>query len=298
MGLARQADGLGDAAQVVVHDDHVGGFHGDVGAHRAHGESDVGLRQGRRIVDAVAGHAGGAKALLQRSDLGQLVFGQQVAMRFVDAGLRGDRPGSRHVVASEHDRRDAQRLEFGYGLARRFLDGVGDREDGDDAAFIGQQGYRSPLRFVRVEHRFDVGAALIALLHQPLVAKHVGAAVDAAPRAATRQCSEIVDLARPIDRADRAVFLLQSLRNGFRYGVIGAFGQVQGDASDTPDKCLVGAGWQRGPRHQFRLAFGEGAGLVERDGLQVARFFQVRSALDQDAAPRCRCQRADDRHRR
>ena len=298
MGLARQADGLGNAAQVVVHDDHVGRFHGDVGTHRAHGESDVGLRQGRRIVDAVAGHAGGAEALLQCLDFSQLVVGQQVAMRFVDAGQRGDRSGSRHVVAGEHDRRDAQRLEFGHGLARRFLDGVGDREDGDDTTFIGQQGHGAPLYFMRVEHRLDVGAALIALLHQPLVAKHVGATVDAALRTATRQCSEIVDLARHIDRADRAVFLLQSLRNGFRYGVIGAFGQVQGDASDTPDKCLVGTGWQRSPRHQFRLAFGEGAGLVERDGLQVARLFQVRSALDQDAAPRRRRQRADDRDRR
>ena len=56
---------------------------------RAHGEADVGPCQRRRVVDAVAGHRGAAVALLQVFDGRQLVFGQQVAARIVDAGLRG-----------------------------------------------------------------------------------------------------------------------------------------------------------------------------------------------------------------
>jgi hypothetical protein len=46
---------------------------------------------------------------------------------------------------------------------------------------------------------------------------------------------------------------------------------------------------------QLRLAFGDGAGLVERDGLELARSFEIRAALDEDAAPRGRVRRAHHR---
>ena len=39
---------------------------------------------------------------------------------------------------------------------------------------------------------------------------------------------------------------------------------------------------------QLGLAFGNGPGLVQRDGLELAGFFEVDAALDEDAAPR-RC---------
>ena len=54
---------------------------------------------------------------------------------------------------------------------------------------------------------------------------------------------------------------------------------------------------QRAPLDQSRPAFGHGAGLVERDGLQAACAFQINAALDQDAAPRGGGEAADDRHR-
>ena len=42
--------------EVVVEQHEVGGLAGDVGARAAHGDADVGLVQGRAVVDAVAGH--------------------------------------------------------------------------------------------------------------------------------------------------------------------------------------------------------------------------------------------------
>jgi hypothetical protein len=43
---------------------------------------------------------------------------------------------------------------------------------------------------------------------------------------------------------------------------------------------------------QLGLAFGDGARLVERHGLELACLFEVGAALDEDAAPRGRCERA------
>ncbi len=50
-----QGDGLGHAGQVAAEEGDVGGLHGHVGA-RADGDADVGLGQGRGVVDAVADH--------------------------------------------------------------------------------------------------------------------------------------------------------------------------------------------------------------------------------------------------
>jgi hypothetical protein len=45
-----------DGGEVVVGQDHPGGFAGDVGSDDTHGDSDVGLAQGRCIVHAITGH--------------------------------------------------------------------------------------------------------------------------------------------------------------------------------------------------------------------------------------------------
>ena len=58
-----------DRGEVVVEQDQVGGLLGDLGAAPAHGDADVGVLEGRRVVDPVAGHrqhlAVGAQELRQ-----------------------------------------------------------------------------------------------------------------------------------------------------------------------------------------------------------------------------------------
>ena len=49
-------DGRDDGGEVVVRDDHVGSLLGHLRPFDAHRHADVGLLEGRRIVDAVAGH--------------------------------------------------------------------------------------------------------------------------------------------------------------------------------------------------------------------------------------------------
>jgi hypothetical protein len=92
---------------LVVHQNHIRGLDGGVGAQRAHGDADVGSRQHRRVVDAVA-HKGQLSAAGFRGQqlFGpvHLVGGQQLRVVFVHAQLSGN--GCRHFlgVTGEHHR--------------------------------------------------------------------------------------------------------------------------------------------------------------------------------------------------
>ncbi len=50
------ASTLGQVVEVVAHERDVGGFDGDVAADGAHRDADVGGRERRSVVDAVADH--------------------------------------------------------------------------------------------------------------------------------------------------------------------------------------------------------------------------------------------------
>ena len=65
---ARQLDRTDHVVGVALHQHDLGAFHGHVGA-GADREADIGLRQGRRIVDAVADHGDLVTLVLQFLDL-------------------------------------------------------------------------------------------------------------------------------------------------------------------------------------------------------------------------------------
>ena len=71
---ARQAHGGDHVERIASHQHHVGALHGHVGA-RADRESDVGLRERRRIVDAIADHADFLSLRLERFHLVGLLTG-------------------------------------------------------------------------------------------------------------------------------------------------------------------------------------------------------------------------------
>ena len=91
----------GDAGEVAAHQRDVGGLGGDVGA-RGHGDADIGLRQRRRVVEAVADHRDAAALALQPLDRVDLAVGQHLGDHLVDAGLPRDRLGGRAPIAGEH----------------------------------------------------------------------------------------------------------------------------------------------------------------------------------------------------
>ena len=80
-----------DAAQVALDQRDAGALHRDVGA-GAHRDADIGLRQRRRVVDAVAGHRDDAALALQAlRPRRPSRSGSTSALDLVDAELRGDR---------------------------------------------------------------------------------------------------------------------------------------------------------------------------------------------------------------
>ena len=71
--------GLGDLHGVVVHEHHIGGLNGGVGAHGTHGNADVRPGEHRGIVNAVA-YEGQLALVLSGQELlylGDLVSGEQ-----------------------------------------------------------------------------------------------------------------------------------------------------------------------------------------------------------------------------
>ena len=62
---------------------------------RVHRDRDVGLRERRRVVRAVAGHRDQAAAALVLADELELLLGRRLREEVVDAGLGGDRRGGR-----------------------------------------------------------------------------------------------------------------------------------------------------------------------------------------------------------
>ena len=69
-----ELDRLDDGGEVVVGQDHHRGALRDLGAGDAHGDADVGLLEGRRVVHAVAGHGDDVALLLEQAHQADLVF--------------------------------------------------------------------------------------------------------------------------------------------------------------------------------------------------------------------------------
>ena len=117
-GGAADLDGRDDALQAAFDEGHVARLDGHVGA-GADGEADVGLGQGRGIVDAVADHADGLALELQLLHFMGLAVGQHFGEHALDADLARDGLGRALVVARQHDDLDAQAfqgLDGGLGI--------------------------------------------------------------------------------------------------------------------------------------------------------------------------------------
>ena len=69
------ADGSGDRGEVVVGEDHLGGFLRDFRAFDAHGDTDVGLLERRSVIDPITGHGDHLAGGLHGANKAQLVLG-------------------------------------------------------------------------------------------------------------------------------------------------------------------------------------------------------------------------------
>ncbi len=121
-----------------AHQRNAGRFHGDVGA-GAHGDADVGGRQGGRIVDAVAEHADDLASAVQLLHGLGLAIGPDAAAGFIDTDLPADFLGDQFRIAREHHGADAHRLQGLHRLEGFRAQRVGNGHDPQHAVAIGDE---------------------------------------------------------------------------------------------------------------------------------------------------------------
>ena len=96
----------------AAHQRDVGRLERDVGA-GADRDADVGPRQRRRVVDAVADHRDDVTLGLQARDLGDLALGRHASDDTADAHLPGDRRRGGGLVAGQQHDLEAPRAQRG-----------------------------------------------------------------------------------------------------------------------------------------------------------------------------------------
>ncbi len=164
-----------DRGEIVIEEHHLRGFFGRLGALVAHGDADIGLLEGRRIVDAVAGHRNDTALRLQRLHDAQLVLrtgprehGRRIdrllefrVRQLVDIGAREDARrlaepqlsrngfGGRGMIARDHLDGDAGCLALRDGchsLVARRIDETDNAEENEPVLDVA---HRKPCRIVR-----------------------------------------------------------------------------------------------------------------------------------------------------
>ena len=281
--MGGDADGFGDLAWVVVHQRDVGGLDRGVGAGRTHRDAEVRFGQRGRVVDTVADHPHGSGRGDELGDDTQFVVGQQIAACVVDAGLVGDGGGRSLVVAGEHDRGHAQRLEIIHGLAAVRAQRVGDSEHGDRGR-VHEHDRGLCVVLQPFQDRFEFGTAHPGLFGEAVVTQRVHGAGDAGAHTAPGDCFE------PLSGVERAV-----VRGDDRVGhrMLGK----RLDRRRDPQDLVIGQFAEVDEVGEHRGAVGQGAGLVERNGADLAGVLEVHTAFDQDAAPGCAAEPGDHRDR-
>jgi len=157
------ADSRNDGGKVVVRQNHIGDILGDIGSCDTHADADIGIFDGRRVVDAVARHRsdlafftpciddaglmlrlnarvngiffdGGFEILIR--DFIKLRTGNRFLRVLDDAELHGDCDGGVLVVSGDHDGADAGRATFVDGGLYLRTDGIDHTAESDEAKIV------------------------------------------------------------------------------------------------------------------------------------------------------------------
>ena len=103
-------------------------MHRDVGT-GAHGDADLRLRQGRRIVDPVAGHCDDPALLLKAPDHRGLLIRKHFGGDVVEAELATHSLGGGPAVAGKHDRAHPVATQRHQRADGALLDRIGDGKE-------------------------------------------------------------------------------------------------------------------------------------------------------------------------
>ena len=275
---AAQIDGGCHVVQGVLHQHHIGGLNGDVCA-RPNGDAYVSPGQGGGVVDAIPHHGHLVPLLLKGADVGFFLGGQHVGDGLLDAQLLADGLGGDFVVAGEHHHMEAHLVKPLDSRTAGLPDGVRHSDDAQQLPIPEEQQGRFPLLGQLVDHRFRSAAlfqcgGLVVLLQESQVPRQVFPAVYLGPDAAARHRLKSFRFWK------RQPQLLGALHHSLGQGMLaakfsgGSLGQelllcqraVQGE-----DICHGG------------VARGDGAGLIQNDGVHVVEVLQALGGLNQNA---------------
>src|ERR1019366_1657316 len=149
--LLADLNDLEQLGRVAVEVDHVASFFGGLGA-RVHRETNVGLRQRRRIVGAITDHRDELAVGLLLADVSELRLGRALRDEVIDARFFRDRRGGERIVAGYHNAAHAHPAQTLQALADAGFQNIGQYDDTDDIGPIGDGERGSPLgtdRFYR-----------------------------------------------------------------------------------------------------------------------------------------------------
>ena len=141
--LLADRDDLDQLGRVAVEVDHVAGFLGRLRA-RVHRQPDVGLRQRRRVVGAVAHHRDEFAVGLLLAQIGELLLGRRLGDVVVDPRLGGDGLGGERIVAGDHHRAQAHQPQLRHPLLDVRLEDILERHDAGDRRVLGDDQGRRP----------------------------------------------------------------------------------------------------------------------------------------------------------
>ena len=197
-GRAAETQRVRNLQQLVRHQRHISRFERGIAASHAHHDADVGGRQRRGIVHAIADHRHRAEPAPQIVDGGHFVFGQQLRPHLVDAEFGRDRPGRLVAVARQHDDRlDTLAPKQVQRVAACLARPIGEGDDPDGLAVTCHEHGRAALSAYRIKLTVNGRRAQMPLLEQAVVAEHNPRAIDATLGAKSGQRSDIRGSAPP-----------------------------------------------------------------------------------------------------
>ena len=118
------------------HEHQVPRLHGDIRP-GADGDADVGLGQGRGVVDAVADEGHPAALGLEGLHRLRLAAGQDLTQGLVDTRLLRRQHHRRRMVATDQDGVETQGLETGDGLDTALPEGIGNPDESQGPSVAG-----------------------------------------------------------------------------------------------------------------------------------------------------------------
>ena len=263
---------------LVIDERDIRGVHGDVAAHAAHGDANVGGLERGRVVYAVADHADLFAHGLIGADVGELVLGQAVCVYLTDVELRGDGRGGILMVAREQHRLDLKRGETVDHVCTLLANRVGQGEEACEHAVHSGVGDGAALRELGVRRLGGLfGNGDVMFGEKLRVARKDDFFVNAGGDAAPGHHLEVFALFKRLAR-----LLLTVAGDGLAERVLGIALRRGAEAVEL----VIGEGGQCAVHQDDpRRAVGQRTGFVKGDLIHGGETLERVALTDQKAVP-------------